>query len=56
LGCSLDRTRHAKKWEHEQVIEAVQQRLDANSTAMRQRRETVEHPYGTIKARMPLTS
>jgi hypothetical protein len=30
----------------------VQRRLDENPTAMRQRRETVEHPFGTIKARM----
>jgi hypothetical protein len=37
------------------VLEAVQQRLDANPEAMRQRRETVEHPFGTIKARMGAT-
>ena len=34
--------RRIARWEHEQVIEAVQQRLDANPNAMRQRRETVE--------------
>ena len=34
------------------MTEAVQQRLAANPQAMRQRRETVEHPFGTIKARM----
>jgi hypothetical protein len=34
------------------VLEAVQQRLDENPTAMRVRRETVEHPFGTMKARM----
>jgi hypothetical protein len=39
-------------WEHEYLLEAVQQRLDANPQAMRQRRETVEHPFGTMKARM----
>jgi Transposase DDE domain len=33
----------------------VQRRLDANPQAMRQRRETVEHPFGTIKARMGAT-
>ena len=43
------------RWEHEHVLEAVQQRLDANPEAMRQRRETVEHPFGTIKARMGTT-
>jgi Transposase DDE domain len=35
--------------------EAVQQRLDANPEAMRLRRETVEHPFGTMKARMGAT-
>jgi Transposase DDE domain len=34
------------------VLEAVQRRLDEHPKAMRQRRETVEHPFGTIKARM----
>ena len=33
----------------------MQQRLDANPHAMRQRRETVEHPFGTMKARMGAT-
>jgi hypothetical protein len=37
------------------LLEAVQQRLDANPQAMRQRRETVEHPFGTMKARMGAT-
>ncbi|MHC2743055.1 hypothetical protein ACVMFA_008864 [Bradyrhizobium liaoningense] len=34
---------------HERLLEAVQQRLDANTEAMRQHRETVEHPFGTIR-------
>jgi hypothetical protein len=37
------------------VLEAVQKRLDENPQAMRQRRETVEHPFGTMKARMGAT-
>jgi hypothetical protein len=37
------------------VLEAVQRRLDENPQTMRQRRETVEHPFGTIKARMGAT-
>jgi len=37
------------------VLEAVQQRLDRNPQAMRQRRETVEHPFGTLKMRMGAT-
>jgi Transposase DDE domain len=30
----------------------VQRRLDEHPEKMRPRRETVEHPFGTIKARM----
>ena len=37
------------------MVEAVQKRLDENPEAMRQRRETVEHPFGTIKMRMGAT-
>jgi len=39
----------------EEVLETVQQRLDENPQAMRQRRETVEHPFGTIKMRLGAT-
>ncbi len=37
------------------VLEAVQQRLDEYPEKMRQRRETVEHPFGTIKSWMGAT-
>ena len=37
------------------VLEAVQKRLDRNPQAMRQRRETVEHPFATLKMRMGAT-
>ncbi len=37
------------RWRHEDVLEAVEQRLDESPEKMRQRRETVEHPFGTIK-------
>jgi len=33
----------------------MQQRLDANPQAMRQRHATVERPFGTMKARMGAT-
>ena len=36
-------------------MRAVQRRLDEHPEKMRQRRETVEHPFGTIKARMGAT-
>jgi len=47
--------RTGPRWEHEHLLEAVQQRLDANPQAMRLRRETVEHPFRTMKARMGAT-
>src|SRR5262249_61084360 len=49
------RERRITRWEHEEVVEAVQARLDKNPEAMRTRRETVEHPFGTIKMRMGAT-
>jgi hypothetical protein len=33
----------------------AQRRLDNNPHAIRQRRETVEHPFGTMNARMGAT-
>ena len=47
--------RRITRWEHQHVLEAVQRRLDEHPEKMRQRRETVEHPSGTIKARMGAT-
>jgi hypothetical protein len=43
------------RWEHEAVLEKVQDRLDHNPAAMGVRRQTVEHPFGTIKCWMGAT-
>ena len=53
--CTTGRERRVPRWEHEHVLETVQRRLDEHPGKMRQRRETVEHPFGTIKARMEAT-
>ena len=53
--CTTGPQRRITRWEHEHVLEAVQKRLDENPQAMRQRRETVEHPFGTLKMRMGAT-
>jgi len=53
--CTTGRERRITRWEHEEVVEAVQERLDKNPGAMRTRRETVEHPFGTMKMRMGAT-
>ena len=43
------------RWEHEQVLEAAQARLDRHPDMMRNRRTTVEHAFGTLKAWMGST-
>src|SRR5256886_632903 len=53
--CTTGKERRITRWEYEHVLEAVQRRLDENPQAMRQRRETVEHPVGTLKMRMGAT-
>ncbi len=53
--CTTGVQRRITRWEHEHILEAVQRRLDESPEKMRVRRETVEHPFGTIKARMGAT-
>jgi hypothetical protein len=53
--CTTGKERRVARWEHEHLLEAVQRRLDENPDKMRQRRETVEHPFGTIKMWMGAT-
>ena len=53
--CTTGRERRIKRWQHEAVIDAMQQRLEQKPDIMRVRRQTVEHPFGTIKAWMGAT-
>jgi len=53
--CTSGKERRIKRWEHEAVIDAMQERLDRRPDAMRIRRATVEHPFGTLKAWMGAT-
>ena len=53
--CTTGKERRIARWEHEHVVEAVQKQLDKNPQAMRVRRETVEHPFATLKMRMGAT-
>ncbi len=53
--CTSGKERRIKRWEHEAVIDAMQDRLDRKLDAMRIRRATVEHPFGTLKAWMGAT-
>ena len=47
--CTRGRERRVTRWEHEAILEAMQERLDCDPEIMRVRRQTVEHPYGTLK-------
>jgi transposase len=53
--CTTGTERRITRWEHEAVLEKVQDRLDHNPTAMGVRRQTAEHPFGTIKCWMGWT-
>ena len=53
--CTTSAYRRISRWEHEDVLEVVQARLDAAPEAARLRRQTVEHPFGTLKAWMGST-
>jgi hypothetical protein len=49
--CTTGKERRITRWEHEHILEVVQRRLDEHLEKMRQRRETVQHPFGTLKMR-----
>ena len=54
-GCTPAKERRVRRWEHEAVLDAMQERLDRAPETMRIRRQTAEHPFGTIKAWMGAT-
>lgn len=47
--CTTGQERRVTRWEHEELLDAMQERLDHSPDIMRIRRQTVEHPFGTIK-------
>lgn len=53
--CTPSSERRVSRWEHESVVEAMQSRLDQAPEMMRIRRQTVEHPFGTLKSWMGAT-
>jgi transposase len=53
--CTTGDYRRIARWEHESVLEAMQDRLDRKPDSMRVRRRTVEHPFGTLKMWMGAT-
>ena len=53
--CTPDKLKRLKRWRHEHVLDKMQARLDHMSDAMGIRRQTVEHPFGTLKLWMGST-
>jgi transposase len=47
--CSPSDYRRIRRWGHEDILEAMQRRLDRKPDAMTIRRSTVEHVFGTLK-------
>lgn len=50
--CTRGQNRRISRWEHEDILDVVQQRLEGAPEAMKLRRQTVEHVFGTLKAWM----
>jgi transposase len=48
--CTTGKYRRVSRWEHEDVLEAMEERVNRMSNCMRIRGSTVEHPFGTIKS------
>ena len=53
--CTPDKVKRLKRWEYESVLDKMRARLDHMPEAMTIRRQTVEHPFGTLKAWMGST-
>ena len=54
-ACTTSTYRRLGRWEHEEVVERMQWRLDRMPEAGRLRRQTVEHAFGTFKSWMGAT-
>ncbi|MCQ4261204.1 IS1182 family transposase [Stutzerimonas stutzeri] len=55
LQCTPSKQRRVRRWEHEAVLEEMQNRLSNAPEMMRVRKRTVEHPFGTLKQWMGAT-
>jgi transposase len=54
-ACTTGVNRRITRWEHEAVLDEMQEHLDQAPEKMVIRRSTVEHPFGTLKAWMGST-
>jgi transposase len=53
--CTTGKNRRISRWEHEAILDVVDMRIDREPERMAARRNTVEHPFGTIKCWMGYT-
>ena len=53
--CTTEKLRRIRRWDQEDVLDDIERRLEEKPDAMRIRRSTVEHPFGTLKAWMGYT-
>lgn len=53
--CTTGEYRRVARWEHEHVIDTMQKRLDRMPAVARIRRQTVAHPFATLKSWMGAT-
>jgi len=53
--CTPSKERRIRRWEHEDVLERMQKRIDDNPDRLAIRSMTVEHPFGSIKSWMGAT-
>ena len=54
-SCTTGKERRVRRWEHEHVLDAMEERLARRPELMQVRRSTVEHVFGTIKSWMGAT-
>lgn len=53
--CTTSKARRVRRWEHEERLEQMEEKLQSNPMSMHVRKCTVEHPFGTIKSWMGAT-
>ncbi|MBL4725718.1 MAG: transposase [Rhizobiaceae bacterium] len=53
--CTTEKLRRIRRWDQEDVLDDIERRLEEKPEAMKIRRSTVEHPFGTLKAWMGYT-
>lgn len=53
--CTVGDYRRISRWEHEAIVDAAQRRMERHPDASKIRRQTVEHPFGTLKLWMGWT-